>query len=95
MEITGDGVTGRFPAQRLPLLFEWRDVHREELLENWTRLRNGQPPEPIPALRPLQAALRGQPALVDATLVGITDGLVDAVNTVDALLRALWVPPSC
>jgi len=58
-------------------------------------LSTRQPPEPIPALRPLQAALRGQPALVDATLVGITDGLVDAVNTVDALLRALWVPPSC
>jgi hypothetical protein len=33
--------------------------------------------------------------LVDATLGGITDGLVDAADTVDALLRALGVPPSC
>ena len=58
-------------------------------------LSTGQPPAPMPALRPLQAALRGEPDLGDAALVGITDGLVDAVDTVDALLRALWDPPPC
>ncbi len=50
VEIAGDGVTGRFPPHRLPLLYEWRDLHRNELLDNWTRLRDGQAPRPIPPL---------------------------------------------
>ena len=58
-------------------------------------LSTGQRPQPIPALRPLQAALHGEPDLSDATLVSITNGLVDAADTVDALLRALWDPPPC
>jgi hypothetical protein len=50
VEIDGDGVTGRFPPHRLPLLYEWRDLHRDELLENWNRVRDGQAPRPIPPL---------------------------------------------
>jgi hypothetical protein len=50
VEISGDGVSGRFPPHRLPLLFEWRDLHREELLENWNRLRDGRQPKPIEPL---------------------------------------------
>jgi hypothetical protein len=50
MEIAGDGVTGSFPPHRLPLLYEWRDLHRDELIENWTRLRDGHAPRPIPPL---------------------------------------------
>jgi len=41
VEITGDGVSGQFPPRRISLLYEWRDLHREELLENWNRLRDG------------------------------------------------------
>ena len=51
VEIDGDGVTGSFPPHRLPLLFEWRDLHRNELLENWNRLREGQGPR---AIQPLE-----------------------------------------
>ncbi|HTO65898.1 MAG TPA: FUSC family protein, partial [Bradyrhizobium sp.] len=44
-------------------------------------------PEPIPALRPIQAQLRTEPAVTDNTVVGLTDRLVDAVDAIDAILR--------
>ena len=50
-------------------------------------LRSLQQPEPIPALRPIQAALADEPALRGGALVAITDRLVDAANTLDAILR--------
>ena len=34
----------------MPLLYEWRDRHRDELLENWSLLREGRPPKPIQPL---------------------------------------------
>jgi hypothetical protein len=39
IEIDGDGIHGRFPPARLPMLFEWR--------ENWERLRRGEAAVPI------------------------------------------------
>jgi hypothetical protein len=50
VEITGDGIRGSFPPHRLPLIFEWRDLHRDELVANWERLRLGQRPVPIDPL---------------------------------------------
>lgn len=50
-------------------------------------LRTLRPREPIPALRPIQSALRDDPALRGTALVGITDRLVDATDTLDAALR--------
>jgi hypothetical protein len=50
VEIEGDGVHGRFPPHRLPLVFEWRDRHRDELLANWQRLRRGEQPTRIAPL---------------------------------------------
>jgi len=50
IEIDGDGVSGSFPPHRLTLVFEWRDLHRAELRENWHRLRAGEPPLAIPPL---------------------------------------------
>jgi hypothetical protein len=47
IEIDGDGIHGRFPPARLPMLFEWRDSHRAELRENWERLRRGEAAVPI------------------------------------------------
>lgn len=49
-------------------------------------LRSLHQPEPIPALRPTYAAWAGEPALRGTALVAITDRLVDATNTVDAIL---------
>ena len=52
MEIDGDGIRGSFPPppNRLPLLFEWRELHRAELRENWQRLRRGESPLAIAPL---------------------------------------------
>ncbi|MGM9762532.1 MAG: DUF4160 domain-containing protein [Candidatus Cryptobacteroides sp.] len=33
-------VTGTLPRRALNLVFEWLDLHREELLENWRRGEN-------------------------------------------------------
>jgi len=46
-----------------------------------------QPPQSLPALRALQAALRDEQTVRDAPLVGITDLIADATNTLDAILR--------
>jgi hypothetical protein len=50
IQIDGDGLSGSFPPHRLPLLYEWRDAHQEELLANWERLRHGQAPVSIAPL---------------------------------------------
>jgi len=50
LEIDGDGLSGSFPPHRLPLLFEWRDAHRKELLTNWERLQQRQAPNAIAPL---------------------------------------------
>ena len=44
-------------------------------------------PEPIPSLRPIYSRLSGEPALRDSALVPIVDRLVDATNTLDAVMR--------
>lgn len=33
-------VTGKLPRRALTLVFEWLDMHRDELLENWKRGEN-------------------------------------------------------
>ncbi len=33
-------VTGKLPRRALNLVFEWLDLHRDELLENWKRGEN-------------------------------------------------------
>ena len=52
-----DGLNGEIdleneliPPHRMSLLYEWRDLHRDELIENWDRLREGRPPKPIEPL---------------------------------------------
>ena len=49
--------------------------------------RSLQPPEAIPALRPIQTALRDEPAARESAVARITDRLVDAVDTLDTVLR--------
>jgi hypothetical protein len=44
-------------------------------------LRTLRPPQAIPAPRPVQPASRGTP------LAAITDGLVEATDTLDSVLR--------
>ena len=39
MEIESGVVTGHMPTRALKLLFEWVDLHKTELLENWELAR--------------------------------------------------------
>ena len=50
-------------------------------------IRSLRTPEPIPALRPLQVALHDDPAWRGSALAGLVDRLVDAVDTLDAIIR--------
>jgi hypothetical protein len=45
--IEDDVISGRLPRTTLRLVLEWEDAHRAELLENWNRMRAGEPPQPI------------------------------------------------
>jgi len=38
--ITNSIVNGKLPRRALNLVFEWLDLHKEELLENWERIEN-------------------------------------------------------
>ena len=38
-----DGIiTGSLPRRALKLVYEWLDIHKDELLENWKRLTNSE-----------------------------------------------------
>ena len=50
VEIAGNDVRGSFLPAVLPMLFQWRELHRDELLANWNRLRDGEPAESIAPL---------------------------------------------
>ena len=41
-----DGIiTGSLPRRALNLVYEWLDIHKDELLENWNRLANIEKPQ--------------------------------------------------
>lgn len=47
-----DGIiTGSLPRHALNLVYEWLDLHKEELLENWTRLTKFESPIKIEPLK--------------------------------------------
>ena len=41
---------GRFPRRALGMVLEWAALHQQELLDNWERLHNDQPPHRIDPL---------------------------------------------
>ena len=46
-----DGIiTGSLPRRALNLVYEWLDIHKDELLENWNRLANFETPQKIEPL---------------------------------------------
>jgi hypothetical protein len=47
---TGRFTTRRFPGRALLLVGEWRERHRDELLENWERMRRHEQPIAIEPL---------------------------------------------
>ena len=47
-----DGViTGSMPHRAMRLIYEWLDLHRDELMENWERLQNSEAPVKILPLK--------------------------------------------
>ena len=42
IDIQTGKVTGQMPRRALHLIFEWLDLHKEELMMNWTRMENGE-----------------------------------------------------
>lgn len=47
-----DGIiTGSLPRRALNLVYEWLDLHKEELFENWTRLTKFESPIKIEPLK--------------------------------------------
>ena len=40
-------ITGSLPRRALNLVYEWLDIHKDELLENWNRLANFETPQKI------------------------------------------------
>lgn len=46
----GAVTTRRFPRRALRLALKWRKLHKQELRDNWERLRRGGDPQPISPL---------------------------------------------
>ena len=44
-------IAGYLPRRQQRLVEAWAELHQDELIENWERLQNGQPPERIEPLR--------------------------------------------
>ena len=85
----GRPAPGHIAGQRLDMLAAAFGTTMSQL---GVALRALQPPPWAPPLRPLQAELRNEPSL-DPALVGATDGLVDAVDSIEAILRHRLAPP--
>ncbi|MDE7374074.1 MAG: DUF4160 domain-containing protein, partial [Odoribacter sp.] len=41
---------GELPRRALNLVYEWLDLHKDELMENWRRLASFELPKPIKPL---------------------------------------------
>jgi len=51
VEIESGIINGRFPKRALKLVFEWLELHREKLLENW---RLAEDRRPLNKIEPLE-----------------------------------------
>ncbi len=51
ISITDEIVDGYMPKRALKLVFDWMDLHKEELLSNWEKCQNGIRPESIEPLK--------------------------------------------
>ena len=48
---TIETLAGGFPRRQQRLVEAWSEIHRDELLEDWSRLQSGRPPFTIEPLR--------------------------------------------
>ena len=50
IDILTGKVTGEMPRRALKLVYDWLDLHKEELMENWYKLEQGTSPSNIQPL---------------------------------------------
>lgn len=50
INITNELIEGNMPKRALKLVFEWMEIHKEELLENWILTQKGELPNKIEPL---------------------------------------------
>ena len=50
VEILTTVVQGKMPGRALRMLFEWSELHRPELLDNWQRAQERRPLVSVPPL---------------------------------------------
>lgn len=43
IDIENGEIKGNMPRRDLQLVYEWLDMHKDELMENWKRLQEGKP----------------------------------------------------
>ena len=51
INLNNEVVKGFMPKRALKLVFEWLELHRDELVENWERCQKGIKPNPVPPLK--------------------------------------------
>ena len=51
VDINDEVINGFMPKRALKLIFEWLDLHKEELLANWERCQNKDIPMEIEPLK--------------------------------------------
>ena len=51
MNIKDGVVKGEMPGRAIRMILEWLDLHRDELMDNWTRAQNGAPLNRIEPLK--------------------------------------------
>ena len=51
IEIANGNIIGEMPRRALNLIFEWLDLHKEELLANWEKAKNGDTLDKIEPLK--------------------------------------------
>ena len=50
IDIATGTVKGQLPRRALNMVFEWLDLHRDELMANWHKMENA---EPLDKIKPL------------------------------------------
>ena len=50
INISNDVIEGNMPKRALKLVFEWMEIHKEELIENWDLAQKGELPNKIEPL---------------------------------------------
>ena len=51
IEIEDKNVVGEMPNRALKIVFEWLDIHKKELMDNWDKLQKGKS---VAKIKPLE-----------------------------------------